>query len=471
MQQYKEKNEYKELKEKLEIKRQSGWINLTEEEKQKIMDFSEEYIKALNKGKTEREVVKYVVNILEENGFVDIETTGKLEKGSKVYINNREKTIYAAVIGEDIFEGTNIVGGHLDSPRLDLKTMPLYEEDELALMKTQYYGGIKKYQWTTIPLALKGVVALTNGEIVEVNIGEDKQDPIFTITEILPHLGKKQLDKTGRNVVEGEQLNLIVGSIPYEASESIKLNILKILNEKYGIIEQDLTSAELQFVPAFEARSLGLDKSMIAGYGQDDKSCSFAALRAFIDVKETTRTNILILADKEEVGSMGNTGMYSQTFDYFVNEIVNKMGQNYPGAIDKIYHKSRMLSADVDAAYDPTYPEYYDKRNSSKIGHGVALNKYTGSGGKFGASDASAEYMAEVREIFENNNIKYQVTSMGKIDEGGGGTIAYILANKGIDVVDCGIALLSMHSPYEVSSKFDLYEVYKAYKAFYNSER
>ena len=424
----------------------------------------------LNNAKIEREAVYFAKDVLEKNGFVDLREKVALVPGDKVYYVNREKTIYAAVIGSDNLEtGLKIVGAHIDSPRLDLKPNPLYEDTGFAYFKTHYYGGIKKYQWTTIPLSIHGVIVKTNGERIKVNIGEDECDPTFVITDLLPHLAQDQMQKKMTEGISGEALNLLIGSIPYgddKTSEKIKLNILRILNEKYGIVEKDLLSSELEVVPAFKAKSLGFDRSMVAAYGQDDKICAYTALRAILNVVNPKKTAVCILADKEEIGSMGNTGMESHVFDTFIAELLNKKGENRPNLLDKVFCNSKMLSADVDAGLDPIYAEVSEKNNASFLGHGIGLNKYTGARGKSGASDANAEYVAEIRAMLEANDISYQIAELGKVDVGGGGTIAYILANKGIDVIDCGVPVLSMHSPYEVTSKFDIYEAYRTYETF-----
>ena len=451
-------------------KKECGWKNITDEEKQKIFNFCDDYINFLNNGKTERESARIIVNSLKENGFININAVDKLNVGDKVYLLNRNKSVYAAVIGkENITNGMNIIGSHIDSPRLDLKPNPLYEDVKLALFKTHYYGGIKKYQWTAIPLAIHGVVVKPNGEKVEIVIGEDDNDPIFTITDILPHLAQDQYEKKIGKAIEGEDLNILIGSIPSK-DNSVKEHIMNLINEKYGITEIDFYSSELEIVPAFKARSLGFDKSMVAAYGQDDRVCAYASLKALLDGKNNDKTMIIIFSDKEEIGSVGNTGMCSETFDLFIHNLLDKKGENNISAINKTYSNSIMLSADVGAGIDPNYQSVSEKNNSSYIGHGVELNKYTGSRGKSGASDANAEYVAKVRSIFEKNNIKYQLSELGKVDLGGGGTIAYILANKGIEVIDCGVPVISMHSPYEVTSKFDIYETYKAYKAFFEEK-
>ena len=396
-----------------------------------------------------------------------------LVPGNKVYYINREKSVYAAIMGNKPVEaGLNIIGSHIDSPRLDLKPNPLYEDNGFAYFKTHYYGGVKKYQWTTIPLSIHGVIVKANGEKVTINIGEDESDPIFTITDLLPHLAQEQMEKKLKDGIAGEDLNLLIGSIPIgdeKTTERIKLNVLKILNDKYGITEKDFVSSELELVPAFKARSLGFDRSMVAGYGQDDKICAYTSLRALLDTVTPAKTAVCIFADKEEIGSMGNTGMESHVFDTFISELLNKTNTNRPNLLDKVFCNSKMLSADVDAGLDPIYASVSEKNNAAFLGMGVGLNKYTGARGKSGASDANAEFVAQIRNIFESSNIAYQVSELGKVDTGGGGTITYILANKGVDVIDCGVPVLSMHAPYEVTSKFDVYEAYRAYSAFWKN--
>lgn len=460
------------LKDRLFNKKESGWKSVDDTEKNNIFDFSKRYIDFLNVSKTEREFVKAAKKLADENGFKDIMEFESLKAGDKIYFINRDKSLYLAIIGEESIEnGLHIIGSHIDSPRLDLKPNPLVEEGKLAYFKTHYYGGIKKYQWTTIPLSIHGVIVKANGEKIEVNIGEDENDPIFTITDLLPHLAQAQMEKKLKDGVEGENLNLLVGSIPYdekECGEQVKLNILNILNKKYGITEVDLTSSELELVPQFKARSLGLDESMVAAYGQDDKVCAFTSLAAMMELTNVKNTAICILSDKEEIGSMGNTGMESHMFDFFISEMLNKLGINRPNLLDKVFCFSKMLSSDVDAGFDPLYASVSDKNNAGFLGEGISLNKYTGARGKSGASDANAEFVAWVRNVLEKNNILYQIAELGKVDIGGGGTIAYILANKGADVIDCGVPVLSMHAPYEVTSKYDVYSAYKTYKAFWN---
>ena len=459
------------LKEKLFKKKESGWKSLNDSQKEEVFAVSKRYMDFLNVSKTEREFIKNARKLANEHGFKDIMEFESLKPGDKIYFVNREKSMYLAIIGENPIEnGMNIIGSHVDSPRLDLKPNPLTEEEGLAYFKTHYYGGIKKYQWTTIPLSLHGVIVKANGEKFEVNIGEDENDPIFTITDLLPHLAQAQMEKKLKDGVEGENLSLLIGSIPYDESdcaEQVKLNILNILNQKYGITEVDFTSSELELVPQFKARSLGFDESMIAAYGQDDKVCAFTSLDAMMRLENVKTTAVCILSDKEEIGSMGNTGMESHMFDFFISEILNKLGINRPNLLDRVFCFSKMLSSDVDAGFDPLYASVSDRNNAGFLGRGISLNKYTGARGKSGASDANAEFVAWVRNVFENNGILYQVAELGKVDVGGGGTIAYILANKGADVIDCGVPVLSMHAPYEVTSKLDVWMAWGAYRSFW----
>ena len=460
-----------ELKKKLFNVKKDGWEEADEAERKEIFDISEKYMEFLNQAKTEREFIKKARELADENGYKDIMEFETLKPGDKIYFVNREKSMYLAIIGEESIEnGMHIIGSHVDSPRLDLKPNPLYEDTGLAYFKTHYYGGIKKYQWTTIPLSIHGVIVKKNGEKIELNIGEDEKDPIFTITDLLPHLAQEQMEKKLKNGINGEDLNLLIGSIPYKdekLTEKVKLNILDLLNKKYGITEADLNSAEIELVPAFKARSLGLDESMVAAYGQDDKVCAYTSLAAMMNLKNVKNTAVCILSDKEEIGSMGNTGMESHMFDFFVSEMLNKLGINRPNLLDKVFCFSKMLSSDVDAGFDPIYASVSDKTNAGFIGKGIAIVKYTGARGKSGASDANAEYVAWIRNVLDKNEIKYQLTELGKVDIGGGGTIAYILANKGTDVIDCGVPVLSMHAPYEVTSKYDIYSALKTYEAFW----
>ena len=460
----------------LELKRKSGWEDLTIEQKEKIFRFSNEYMDFLNHGKTEREIVAQSERIAREHGFRSIDEYTELHPGDKVYFVNRCKNIYLAVIGKrSMEEGLNIIGAHADSPRLDLKPNPLVHEGSLAYFKTHYYGGIKKYQWTTIPLAIHGVIIKANGEKLTISIGENENEPVFTITDLLPHLAKEQQQKKVSEAINGENLALLIGSIPSTNQEDeksknkVKTNILRILNQKYGITEEDFISSELEIVPAFKARTLGLDESLISAYGQDDKVCVYTSLRAILNVENPERTAVCLFSDKEEIGSMGNTGMESHVFDTFISELLNKVRINRPNLLDKVFCNSRMLSADVDAGVDPLYAQVSDMNNAGIIGEGISLNKYTGSGGKYNSSDANAEYGAYIRKIFNDNNRKYQLAELGKVDIGGGGTIAYILANKGVDVIDCGVPVLSMHAPYEVTSKYDIYSAYNAYETFFKN--
>ena len=461
------------LKEKLFNQKKNGWEGLTEKQRNEIFNYCNGYMGYLNKSKTEREIVRTSKEMAEKAGFKDINTKKTLKPGDKIYYINRDKNIYLAVIGKEPIEnGLHIIGAHADSPRLDLKPNPVYEDGEFAYLKTHYYGGIKKYQWTTIPLAIHGVIVKSNGEKVEICIGEDEMDPIFTITDLLPHLAQEQMERKLKEGVKGEDLNLLIGSIPYDdkdVSERVKLNILNILNEKYGITEIDFLSSEIELVPTFKARTLGFDNSMVAAYGQDDKICVYTSLTAILEVENPTNTAVCMIVDKEEIGSMGNTGMESHVFDTFISEILNKMNINKPNLLDKVFVNSKMLSADVDAGFDPIYASASERNNSAFLGRGVGVNKYTGARGKSGASDANAEYVAWVRNLLETNKINYQISELGKVDLGGGGTIAYILANKGMDVIDCGVPVLSMHAPYEVTSKFDVYSAYKMYKAFFEN--
>ena len=461
----------KELKEKLFQKKENGWAKLNDNQMKEIFDYCDGYINFLNNGKTEREIIKEAKQIAEEKGFKDIEKIEKLNAGDKIYFVNRNKSMYLAVIGkEDIEKGINIIGAHADSPRLDLKPNPLYEDGEGVYLKTHYYGGIKKYQWTTIPLSIHGVIIKKNGEKVEIRIGEDESDPIFTITDLLPHLAQEQMERKLKDGIKGEDLDLLIGSIPYKdenITEKIKLNTLSILNEKYGITEEDFVSSELEIVPAFKARNMGFDWSMVAAYGQDDKVCAYTSLTAITSIENPKTTAVCILSDKEEIGSMGNTGMESQMFEVFIAEMLNKLNVNKPDLMKCIFAKSKMLSADVDAGYDPLYASAFDRTNTAYLGKGITLNKYTGARGKSGASDANAEFVAEIKNMLDKNEISYQVSELGRVDLGGGGTIAYILANKGMDVIDCGIPVLSMHAPYEVTNKYDIFSAYRTYKAFY----
>ena len=466
-----EKTEGEILKEKLFNIKKTGWSSLSDEENKNVFRFADEYMFYLNQAKTEKEIVHFSKEILMKNGFRDLNEVAKLEAGDKVFWVNRNRSLYIAVIGNEKLEnGLRMVGAHGDSPRIDLKQNPLYEENEVALLKTHYYGGIKKYQWATIPLAMHGIVVKTNGERVWVSIGEEETDPVFYITDLPPHLSRGGQDSRKLSEgIEAEELNIVAGTMPYDdekISEKVKLNILKILNEKYGIKEIDFTSSELEFVPAMKARSIGFDESLIGAYGQDDKICCYSSLRAILEVNNPTKTAICILTDKEEIGFCGVTGMESHGFERFIIELLDKKGENLPGQIEKVFSNSQAISADVDAGFDPTYPSYYDSRNSCRLGHGVCMCKYTGARGKSGASEAPAEFVAEIRRIFDENKVLYCSSELGKVDKGGGGTIAVTFANRGIDTIDIGVPVLSMHAPYELTSKFDVYNAYRAYRAF-----
>ena len=461
----------------IKYEKKNCFEKLNKYDEENMYKYTDEYINFLNVAKTEYKCVEYIVNELKENGFKDLNDVDKLSLGDKVYFVNKERSLYAAIIGKnELKAGVNIIGAHIDSPRLDTKPMPLFENEGLALMKTQYYGGIKKYQWLTIPLALYGVIYNSKGEKIDVVLGEDEDEFTFVITDILPHLGKEQLDKKASEFIDPENLNVVVGSIPDfdEKENKIKGKILKELNKKYGITEIDFARSDIRFVPSFKAKYIGLDKGLVAGYGQDDRVCSYATISSLINIakeeKKLDRTAIGLLIDKEEIGSEGNTSMSSDAFELFIAKLLRLKGEMFNlEEIRETLNNSRMLSADVSAAVDPMYDHLSDIQNGNLIGCGIALEKYTGSGGKYSANDASAKFMSEVMNIFEKENVSYQIGTLGKIWKGGGGTIAYILANKGVEVVDCGTALLSMHSPYEVASTADIYMTYKAYKAFFKS--
>ncbi|MBO5477532.1 MAG: aminopeptidase [Clostridia bacterium] len=452
------------------------YSSMSQEEIDNVNGYSKSYMNFLDKARTEYLAVEEAVEILENNGFVSLDEKVALEIGDRVYFINKDKSLYVAVIGsEELVNGVNIVGAHIDSPRLDLKPMPLIEKSGAALLKTQYYGGIKKYQWMSIPLALYGVMYNKNGEKIKVAVGENEDDPVFTIADLLPHLAKDQMKGNANEFIDPEKMSVLVGSLKdkeadAKESEKVKANILKILNEKYGVEEIDFARSELSFVPAFKTKFIGFDRGLIGGYGQDDRVCAYATIRAIIDAADeldnVNRTMIAMIVDKEEIGSTGTTSMNSRAFDMFINKLIEKTNSM---GVDKleVYYNSKVLSADVTAGVSPEYEEVSDIQNGSMLGCGISIEKYTGSGGKYNASDANASYMSKVMGIFDRNNIMYQVGTLGKIGKGGGGTIAYILADKGCEVVDCGTPVLAMHSPYEVTSKFDVYMTYLAYKAFY----
>ena len=460
------KTEEEILKEKLSVSKKNGVNKISLEELEICDKFSEGYKEFLNESKTERESIEYSVKLLKEKGFVKFNRNQKYKPGDRIYYINRGKSIIIAVIGiEGTKKGVNISVAHVDSPRLDLKPVPLYEDNGLALFKTHYYGGIKKYQWPAIPLALHGVIIRKDGEKISVKIGENSNEPCFCTTDLLPHLAKEQMEKTMRKGVTGEDLNVLVGSRAFKSdkgSELVKLNVLKLLSDKYGIIEEDFISSELELVPAFKAQDIGFDKSMIGAYGHDDKVCSYPSLIACLDCEIPEKTAVVVLADKEETGSSGNTGMNSEFFKYFIADLADQDGMEYRHVLSN----SKCLSADVNAAFDPNYPSPYDSLNSCYVNRGVVLTKYTGNGGKGGTSDCSAEFMFEIRKFLNDNDVVWQTGELGKIDAGGGGTIAKYIAKLDVDVVDLGVPVLSMHSPFEVISKFDLYMTYKAIKAF-----
>ncbi|NLK24496.1 MAG: aminopeptidase [Clostridiales bacterium] len=454
---------------------ENAWEKYTEKQKKEVFAFSDEYKKFMSRCKTERECVKESIRIAEANGFRNLDTIIKnnetLNPGDKVYAINMEKALALFVIGARPMEdGLKILGAHIDSPRLDLKQNPLYEDTSLAFFDTHYYGGIKKYQWVTLPLAIHGVAVKKNGARVSVVIGEDEDDPVVGISDLLVHLSQTQLEKKGNKVVEGEDLNVLIGSIPLNGKdkekEKVKNNILKLLDEKYGIDEEDFKSAELEIVPAGKARDYGIDRSMIMAYGQDDRVCAYTSLMAMMDIKDVDRTCVCLLVDKEEIGSVGATGMQSRFFENTVAEVMDRKGEYSELKLRRVLKNSKMLSSDVSAAYDPNYPSVMEKKNAAYFGHGIVFNKYTGARGKSGCNDANAEYIAELRDILDKDNISFQTAELGKVDQGGGGTIAYILASYNMEVIDCGVALHNMHAPYEVSSKADIFETYKAYKAF-----
>ncbi|MDU5079752.1 aminopeptidase [Tissierella carlieri] len=472
------KSEGKKLQEKLTHKWKNVWETLDSSEKEKIFDINEEYKDFLDKGKTEREAAMEIIKVARENGYISIDEIRERgirpTHGMKIYANNKDKSVVLFVLGKEKLEkGMNIIGSHLDAPRIDLKQFPLYEDSDFALLKTHYYGGIKKYQWVTLPLALHGVVVKSNGEKVNIVIGEDENDPVFFITDLLPHLAKDQMAKKMDEGITGEGLNILIGSIPYkdgEISEKVKLNVLNILNEKYGIIEEDFTTAEFEIVPAGKSRDVGIDRSMVGGYGQDDRACAFTSLRAILDIGTPNKTAVALFVDKEEIGSVGNTSMESKFFENTVSELIDIIEEKYSELIVKrALANSCVLSADTLAGFDPNYPEVLDRKNSPFIGNGITLVKYTGVRGKGGSNDANSEYLGKIRKIFNDNNVVWQMGELGKVDQGGGGTIAYILANYGMEVVDCGVPLLSVHAPYEIASKADIYMTYKGYNVFYKN--
>lgn len=451
-----------------------AWQDYTEAQFQEVMDFAQEYMDFLSKGKTERRFLKLAIEKAEAAGYRNIEEIIKnketLHPQDKVYMNQMNKSIVLMHIGnEPLEQGMNILGAHIDSPRLDLKQHPLYEEGDLAFFDTHYYGGVKKYQWVTIPLAIYGVVVLKSGKVIDIEIGDKEDDPVFVISDLLIHLASKQMEKKATTVITGESLNVTVGSIPLkgEKTQAVKANILALLKDKYGFEEEDFISAELEVVPAGKARSCGLDSSLILGYGHDDKVCAYTSLQAMLEAKDLERTAVCLLVDKEEVGSQGATGMQSKFFENFVAEVLYAMGAGQDIQCKRAMLYSAMLSSDVCAAHDPNYADVSSPNdNMPKFGYGLAFNKYTGARGKSGCNDANAEYIAQLRAVMDQENVHWQTGELGKVDAGGGGTIAYILANYGMRVIDCGVPLHNMHAPHEIASKADVYEAYKGYKAF-----
>lgn len=451
----------------------NAWKTYTEEDINGLERLNASYRKFLSDCKTERECTKEIIRRAEEAGYIDLDTCineGKtIKSGDKLYAVNMNKSVALFNIGKrPISEGMNIIGAHIDSPRLDVKQNPLYEEGGMAYLDTHYYGGIKKYQWAALPLAIHGVIVKKDGTCVEVCVGEEDDDPVFCITDLLIHLSSKQMEKTGAKVIEGEQLDVVVGSIPLSDSEKncVKENVLNILKKEYDIEEEDFVSAELEVVPAGKARELGFDRGMIMSYGQDDRVCAFTSLEAQLNVENPERTTCCLLVDKEEIGSVGATGMRSHFFENTVSEIINLMEEYSELKVRRCLKNSYMLSTDVNAGYDPMFAEVFDSKNASYCGNGVVFSKYTGSRGKSGSNDANAEYIAKIRNVMDNNNVVYQTAELGKVDAGGGGTIAYILSLYGMEVIDCGVAVLNMHAPWEIVSKADVYETEKCYRAF-----
>ncbi|MEG6522729.1 aminopeptidase [Desulfotomaculum sp. 1211_IL3151] len=452
--------------------RKNVWKQVNAETAQQIFNFSEGYKQFISNSKTERACVSQIINMAQIRGFIPIQQCQALKPGDKVIISSKGKVVALAVIGQQgLDRGLSLIGSHTDAPRLDLKPHPLFQDQELALFKTHYYGGIKKYQWLAVPLALHGVIYKSDGQVVDISIGEEPNDPIFTISDLLPHLAKDQMVKKLTEAVEGEQLNILIGGVSLPGGgkdNSVKLNILKLLYETYGITEEDFVSAELELVPAGPARDLGLDRSMIGAYGQDDRVCVYTSLQAILEINNPNRTAVALFVDKEEVGSNGNTGMMGR----FLQNTISEMGMRlYPAfnefALYRVFEKSIALSADVTAAMDPNYEGVLEKMNAARLGGGVALTKYTGVKGKYHTNDANAEYVAFIRKMLNQHDIIWQTGELGKVDQGGGGTIAYIIAELGFEVIDCGVPLLSMHSPLEIASKADVFECYRTYKNFF----
>lgn len=453
--------------------RKNAWENLAEDEKEQLSAFAKDYMAFLNNGKTERECVAEGVRQAEAKGFknlMDVVKNGEtLKAGDRVYRAWMNKDIMLFIIGEKPMEcGMNILGAHIDSPRIDIKQNPLYEDEHLAYLDTHYYGGIKKYQWPTVPLSLHGVIIKADGTKVTVNIGEDENDPVFCVSDLLPHLADEQYKRPAPKLIKGEELNIIIGSRPFrddEGSELVKLNIMLILNEKYGIIESDFISAELEAVPAFKAKDVGFDRSLVGAYGQDDRVCAYTELMAVLELNNPEKTAVAILTDKEETGSDGNTGLRSSYLRYFIADLASTFGVKGR----TVLQNSRCLSADVNAAFDPTFPDVFEKRNSALLNGGVCVTKYTGSRGKSGTSDASAEFAGEIRRLLDANGVIWQTGELGKVDIGGGGTVAAYIANLDVNTIDVGVPVLSMHAPFEITAKTDIWAAYRAFEAFVNN--
>lgn len=458
-----------DMRKELFYEQKNGYDLIGSEERLELEDYCRDYMAFLNDSRTEREAVKNAIAMAEERGFREYVPGMELKPGMKLYRNNRGKALMLAVIGkDDLSHGAVIAGAHVDAPRLDLKQIPMYESDEMCYFRTHYYGGIKKYQWVTIPLELHGVVALKSGEVLDVSIGREPDEPKFVITDLLPHLAADQMKKTMKEGITGEGMQILIGSVPYadEGKDRVKLAVLSILKDMYDIDEEDFLSAELTAVPAYEVCEIGLDRSLIGGYGHDDRVCAYAELKAIFDVEEPRRTCVCILADKEETGSDGVSGMQSAAFDCFMEDLCQCQGV----ALRRCYEKSFCLSADVSNAYDPLYPEVSEKRSEAKINYGMGISKFTGARGKSGTSDASAELVAYLRRLFADNSVVWQLCELGKVDQGGGGTIAMFMANRNIDTIDAGVPVLSMHAPFEVVAKFDCYMTYKGVLAAYSDK-
>jgi len=470
--------ELKDMKENLFYKRINAWETLSDVQIKETKDFNEKYKSFLNKSKTEREFATNTLEMIKKEGFKSLKTAyinkQTLQPGDKVYLENNNKTIIMAVIGKkSILNGINMIGAHIDAPRLDLKPMPLYEESDIAMLKTHYYGGIKKFHWVATPLSMHGIIIKNDGEKIDINIGEKENDPVFVISDLLPHLAKDQYSKKIGEAIPGENLNVIIGSIPIndeEGSDKVKLTIMKLLNEKYGILEKDFINGEIEIVPAYNAKDVGIDRGLIGAYGHDDRSCSYTGLKAILDAGICDKTTLLYLSDKEEIGSVGNTGAQSDFLEYFVSLLNNlTLEDSNDLTVKDILYGSVMLSADVNAGFDPNFKNAYEVNNSTYLGRGVGIMKYTGSRGKSGASDASGELMYKITKLMDDNDIIWQIGELGKVDQGGGGTIAKFAAKLGIEVVDVGIPLLNMHSPFEIASKVDVYMCYLAFKVFMKS--